>query len=212
MNTTCIVLLAIVGMLFYCSAFEWKLHKDFMHKPFLGVFEYPFRQHAQVHHQIFKADKTYHLQDPKHRRTIRMAWWNWLVLIPAALILPALLALFSGHFLLITLTCLIVVMAYYTAYEWFHWCMHMPLPRQRLTERYFIPFKWLNGHHLLHHRYMHRNFNVVLPVMDLLTGTLLLRSPIKFAQPRGPLVPDVQPREKAGRAPIRSSEECTLVE
>ncbi len=26
----------------------------------------------------------------------------------------------------------------------------------------------LNGHHLLHHRYMHKNFNVVLPLAEVL--------------------------------------------
>jgi hypothetical protein len=54
----------------------------------------------------------------------------------------------------------------------------------------------LNGHHLLRHRYMGKNFNVVLPLADLLLGTLPLRSPIQFKQARGPSVPDVQPRVK----------------
>ena len=56
-------------------------------------------------------------------------------------------------------------------------------------------FFHLNGHHLLHHRYMGKNFNVVLPLADLCLRTLLLRSKIAFAQARGPSVPDVQPKE-----------------
>jgi len=44
---------------------------------------------------------------------------------------------------------------------------------------------------------MHRNFNVVLPLADLLLGTLRLRSKIAFAQPQGPSVPDVQPRKRS---------------
>jgi len=55
----------------------------------------------------------------------------------------------------------------------------------------------LNGHHLLHHRYMHKNFNVVFPLADLILGTLMPRSKTKFAQARGPSVPDVQPLEMA---------------
>ena len=52
----------------------------------------------------------------------------------------------------------------------------------------------LNGHHLLHHRYMRKNFNVVLPLADLCLGTLLLRSKVCFAQATGATVPNVQPR------------------
>jgi len=81
--------------------------------------------------------------------------------------------------------------AYYGAYEYMHWCMH--LPRKRNIERSGIFFR-LNGHHLLHHRYMGKNFNVVLPLADLCFGTLLLRSKIHFKQAEGPSVPNVQPR------------------
>ncbi|MGH7993446.1 MAG: fatty acid hydroxylase, partial [Limisphaerales bacterium] len=77
------------------------------------------------------------------------------------------------------------------AYEYMHWCMH--LPKKRYVEHSGIFFR-LNGHHLLHHRYMHKNFNVVLPLADLCLGTLLLRSKVAFAQARGPSVPNVQPK------------------
>jgi len=78
----------------------------------------------------------------------------------------------------------------YCVYEYLHYCMHVP--RERNVERSGLFFR-LNGHHLLHHRYPDRNLNVVLPLADLLLGTLLKRSPVKFAQARGPAVPDVQP-------------------
>jgi sterol desaturase/sphingolipid hydroxylase (fatty acid hydroxylase superfamily) len=68
----------------------------------------------------------------------------------------------------------------------------MHLPKKRRVEQSWIYFR-LNGHHLLHHRYMHKNFNVVLPLADLMLGTLLLRSKISFAQAQGPAVPNVQP-------------------
>ena len=56
-------------------------------------------------------------------------------------------------------------------------------------------FRKLNGHHLLHHRYMHHNFNVVLPFADMIFGTLMLRSPIKFNQcSETYCVPNVQPK------------------
>jgi hypothetical protein len=86
----------------------------------------------------------------------------------------------------------VTIALYYAAYEFIHWCMH--LPKARRVETWWM-FRRLNGHHLLHHRYMHKNFNVVLPLADLLFGTLLLRSKIRFPQATGPSVPDVQPRQ-----------------
>src|SRR4029077_11375474 len=99
-------------------------------------------------------------------------------------------SVFSGRWGLLC-GCAIACGTYYGAYEYLHWCMH--LPRKRNVERSGI-FLRLNGHHLLHHRYMSRNFNVVLPLADLCLGTLLLRSKIHFPQAVGPSVPNVQPR------------------
>jgi hypothetical protein len=173
------------------SFFEWALHRFVMHRPLPG-FRYPFQAHTLVHHQVFKADHRYHLVDEKEqdKHTIPMAWWNG----------PALIALGQCPFLVVAalsgqwgfyIGSVAAQMVYYGIYEYLHWCMH--LPRQRNIERSGIFFR-LNGHHILHHRYMHKNFNVVFPLADLCLGTLLLRSRVAFAQPRGPAVPDLQPR------------------
>ncbi len=173
----------------YASFFEWTLHRYVMHRP-VGKFTYPYMSHALVHHRIFKSDHTYHLINEKDKFTIPMAWWNGPVLIAIGLLPFLLAALLSGKWGIIcgaALACAV----YYGAYEYMHWCMH--LPRKRNVERSGIFFR-LNGHHLLHHRYMGRNFNVVLPLADLCLGTLLLRSKIHFPQAVGPSVPNVQPR------------------
>ncbi|MBI4662696.1 MAG: sterol desaturase family protein [Verrucomicrobia bacterium] len=173
----------------YSSFFEWALHRFLMHHP-VGIFTYPFERHALVHHRIFKADHTYHLIDERDKPTIPMAWWNGPLLIAVTQIPFLLAALFSEKWGILcgsTLAC----SAYYGAYEYLHWCMH--LPRQRNVERSGIFFR-LNGHHLLHHRYMNRNFNVVFPLADLCLGTLLRRSKVHFKQAQGPSVPNVQPR------------------
>lgn len=171
------------------SFFEWTLHRFFMHRPSLG-FRYPFEKHALIHHHIFRADHSYHLENEKDKMTIPMAWWNGPVLVLVASIpyfvfsfLTEKWGVWGGSGLAIGL--------YYVAYEYMHWCMH--LPKKRAIERSGIFFR-LNGHHLLHHRYMHKNFNVVMPLADLLLGTLLTRSKTRFAQARGAAVPDVQPK------------------
>ncbi len=177
------------GATIYASFYEWALHRYVMHRP-VGKFRYPFEAHTLVHHHVFRADETYHLIDRKDAETIPMAWWNGPVLVLLGAVPFALICLGTGHWWM-TLGAAIACAAYYSAYEYIHWCMH--LPRKRPVERSGIFFR-LNGHHLLHHRYMGKNFNVVLPLADLLLGTLLVRSPIHFRQARGPAVPDVQPR------------------
>jgi len=173
----------------YASLFEWVLHRYVMHRP-LGKFTYPFKSHALVHHRIFKSDHTYHLINEEDKWTIPMAWWNGPVLIAVGITPFLLAALMSGKWGIFCGS-LLAGCAYYGAYEYMHWCMH--LPRKRNVERSGIFFR-LNGHHLLHHRYMGKNFNVVLPLADLCFGTLLLRSKIQFHQAEGPSVPNVQPR------------------
>lgn len=178
----------------YASFFEWVLHRYIMHRP-LGKFRYPFESHALIHHRVFRADHTYHLIDDKDAKTIPMAWWNGPVLVAVGMI-PFLAVAWSFGIWGLLYGALVACAGYYATYEYIHWCMH--LPRKRNVERTGIFFR-LNGHHLLHHRYMGKNFNVVLPLADLLLGTLLLRSPLHFKQAQGPSVPDVQPRVKLPR-------------
>lgn len=171
------------------SFFEWLLHRYVMHRPLLK-FDYAFRTHALTHHKIFKADETYHLQDPEDAHTIPMAWWNGPILI-VIMLLPHIAAGWALGSPAIMWGALIANCAYYTIYETLHWCMHQP--QNRRVERTGWFFR-INGHHLLHHRYMRKNYNVVFPFADLCLGTMLLRAPMSFAQATGPSVPDVQPR------------------
>ena len=179
----------------FASFFEWTLHRFVMHKP-LGGFSYPFRAHALVHHRTFRADQSYHLLDEKDKETIPMAWWNGPALI-ATCEVPFLIAAWITGYWGLAVGAVISFMGYYGMYEYLHWCMH--LPKQRTVERSGLFFR-LNGHHLLHHRYMGKNFNVVLPIADLCFGTLMLRSKVRFAQAKGPAVPDVQPK---GSSPVQ---------
>ena len=189
----------VVGCIL-ASFFEWTLHRFFMHRETMG-WRYPFERHALVHHRVFRADHTYHLINERDKETIPMAWWNGPVLI-AICLLPFLIAALLSRKWGLLCGGIVAFVLYYSAYEYLHWCMH--LPKRRHVERSGIFFR-LNGHHLLHHRYMHRNFNVVLPVADLLLGTLLLRSKVSFQQAQGPSVPNVQPRPRRSARPLVSA-------
>jgi hypothetical protein len=175
----------------FASFFEWVLHRFVMHRA-VGNFTYAFRAHTHIHHKVFKADHSYHLSDEKDKATIPMAWWNGPVLV-AICTLPFIACAFIFGSWGLALGALAGFAAYYGAYEYMHWCMH--LPKARRIERSWL-FRRLNGHHLLHHRYMQKNFNVVFPLADLCLGTLMLRSKCHFAQPTGPAVPNVQPKLK----------------
>lgn len=184
------LIITILASVVYASLAEYLLHRFMMHRPFFG-FDYAFNAHAKVHHHIFKADHTYHLIDTKDKRTIPMAWWNSIVLT-ILFTFPTIPLSFMLHWYISPIVYL-TLWAYYGAYEYLHWCMH--LPKARRVEKSWIFYR-LNGHHLLHHRYQGKNYNVVLPIIDLLAGTLVLRSQIRFPQARGPSVPDVQPHHK----------------
>ena len=173
----------------FASFFEWALHRFVMHKR-VEFFSYPFEKHAMVHHQIFKADETYHLIKEEDKYTIPMAWWNGPAIIAVGIIPFIVASVMLKSWGLIGGS-LLACGCYYGTYEYLHWCMH--LPRKRSVERSGIFFR-LNGHHLLHHRYMGKNFNVVFPLADFCLGTLLVRSKIHFKQATGTSVPNVQPK------------------
>ena len=190
MNFVFWMAIGAIACVIFASFFEWAVHRFLMHRPLLG-FSYPFKAHAIVHHQVFKADHTYHVLRDEYKKIIPMAWWNGPVLVLLGSSPFAIISSLTGNWGL-TVGAAIACASYYGTYEYLHWCMH--LPRRRSLERSGVFFR-LNGHHLLHHRYMHKNFNVVFPLADLCLGTLMLRSAVRFAQAMGPAVPDVQPRE-----------------
>ncbi|MFM2383888.1 MAG: hypothetical protein RIQ72_460 [Candidatus Parcubacteria bacterium] len=192
---TTFFLTLILGFVFYASLIEWLLHRYVMHKPIFG-FKYAYEAHAKVHHRVYKADGTYHEGDrqPPQKHLIPMAWWNSPVLVAIGSTPFFFISLAMGNWA-IYLGIVLALGLYYAVYEYFHWCMHLPKKR-RVT--YTRPIRWyfrlINGHHLLHHKYMGKNFNVVLPIWDLLLGTLVRRAKVPFEQPRDPLLPDLQPR------------------
>lgn len=189
--TIALTVLSTLGAgLISASFFEWAVHKYLMHRPLL-FFKIWFEGHTRVHHMKFKFDHTYHLQHEADESIIGMVIWSPLIIGTGSLPYVAVMLLFSfEHEWVMLATGVVLSTLYYIAYEYLHWCMHLPKSRQLELSRLF---RRLNGHHLLHHRFMGKNYNVVFPLADWLMRTLLLRSTVSFKQPRGPAVPDVQP-------------------
>lgn len=173
MLTFWLALAACASGLVYASLFEWTLHRYVMHRPFLK-FSYPYRTHGITHHETFGPAKTYHLIHEEHRNLITMAWWNGPVLL-AINTPPAFLGLWLSGSWVVFGAFMGTLLCYYVAYEYFHYCMHLPKPRWFQNVGLF---KWVDRHHRLHHLMPDRNLNVVLPLADVLSRTRISRAPV----------------------------------
>ncbi len=152
----------------YLSFFEWFFHRYAFHTPKIN--RLMFHAHTLVHHQIYKGDDTYHTQEehPNHPGHVPMNWWA----------LPALVGIHLPLFLLVQWVTdipvvwggVLAICVYYAIYESIHWAMHVPRAANFLGQ--IRAYRFLDAHHRTHHKYMLSNLNVVLPLADLLLGTL----------------------------------------
>ena len=177
---------AAVVALVQASLFEWVYHRYWLHRPWLPP--QMFTAHTLVHHQLCKHDDTFQVTEHEQEEALTFQWWGGPLLVAINLI-PWLLATWVLVAVGIALpyiawmaTVAVTIFVYYAAYEGFHYLMHKPkfpwIERSR-------PFRFLEKHHRLHHVHMGSNFNVVMPLADLMLGTLILRDPLP-AQPTGP--------------------------
>ncbi|WP_437656275.1 sterol desaturase family protein [Sorangium sp. So ce1182] len=161
-------LLAVPATLLLGLAFEWWAHRSVLHRraPLLGAL---CERHEREHHLAFTADDM----------ALRSARELWLVLTPpgsALLVLALLLPIAAAAGLLLSpdaaLLGLATAMGLFVSYEWLHLAYHLPPD----SPVYRVPgLARLREHHRRHHdpRLMKRwNFNVTVPVFDLVRGTL----------------------------------------
>jgi len=171
------------------NAVEWRLHKDVLHRrqPFAPIL---YDRHTPEHHMIFTTDD----MAIRERREWR------LVLIPAFGIVGAFIALLPVMAMLwlgwpralfpmvdqhnLAAIFAIETMGYVVSYEWLHLSYHLPADS-------FIGslgvVRFLRRHHAIHHdpRLMQRwNFNVTLPLWDLVRGTYVTDRERALAEPR----------------------------
>lgn len=163
-----IELLSIPITLFASFGFEWRAHKDILHRrlPLLGLL---YVRHELYHHVIF-TDRDMAVKS-------RREWW--FVLMPAyavvlvflTLVLPIAIVIelyvSTNVAMLVTMTS----MVFFLSYEWLHLAYHLPLDHP--IARLGIIAK-LREHHRRHHepRLMKQwNFNVTVPLFDWLYGT-----------------------------------------
>lgn len=161
-------LLAIPITLLAAFGFEWRAHKDILHRrlPLLGVL---YERHELHHHVIF-TDRDMAIKSSRE-------WWVVLmppyavVLVFLTLVVP--LAIVIERYISTNVAMLVSAtsMIFFLSYEWLHLAYH--LPPDHPIGRLGIIAK-LREHHRRHHepRLMKRwNFNVTVPLFDWLHGT-----------------------------------------
>jgi len=162
-------LLAIPVSLLAGFGFEWRAHKDILHRrlPLLGVL---YERHELHHHVIF-TDRDMAIRD-------RREWWYVLmppyavILVFLALVLP--MAFVLERYISTNVAMLVSAtsMVFFLSYEWLHLAYHLP-PNHPIGRLSIIAK--LREHHRRHHdpRLMKRwNFNVTVPLFDWLHGTI----------------------------------------
>ena len=166
------------------SFFEWAFHRYWLHRPWLP--KDCFTTHTLVHHQLCKYDDTFHVVEEEQHEALTFAWWGGPVLIaiglaPWVLLTWGLSALGVGlPYLSFLIAFASASILYYIGYEGFHYLMHKPsIP---FIERSRV-FLFLKRHHRIHHVRMNRNLNVLVPIADLLLGTLVTAMPVTQATP-----------------------------
>ncbi|BDG05974.1 sterol desaturase family protein [Anaeromyxobacter oryzae] len=167
--------LALVPLfLVFGNAVEWHAHRGLLHRRTRFI-EVLYVRHTPQHHAVYVADDM----------AIRSARELKLILLPAYGVL-AILALTSPITIALVrlgqpnLGALWVasVVGYVLGYEWLHLAYHLPehsvIGRLRLVRK-------LRRHHQLHHapHLMQRwNFNVTVPLWDVVRGTVYRPHPV----------------------------------
>jgi hypothetical protein len=151
------------------NAGEWRIHRDVLHKRTPGL-RVLYDRHTPLHHMVFVTEDMA-IRSPREFR---------FVLIPAYGIFAAFLGslpipLFCGlvlHQWNVALLYLATAMLYTVCYEWLHLSFHLS-PESFIGRMRLIAI--LRRHHAIHHdpTLMQKwNFNVVIPLWDLVRGTI----------------------------------------
>lgn len=158
------VLAAFAATMIWCSFAEFTLHRFVMHKR--SLLKFPYELHAVGHHGMFRGDETYHAQNETMKEHVTFVPRDYALLLLANLPLWATVEWFSGKPLIVG--CFLATLAYLGTFDFFHWRWHVPsdtwLQRTRL-------FRWSKERHRIHHENQGKNFNLIIPLADLIFRT-----------------------------------------
>jgi len=162
--------LLIIPMALIVSNFvEYSFHRWPMHKRF-SILKKMYKTHSGQHHRYF-TNEYMDIECDEDRREVFAKWFTvflliFLIVLPTSIFCLLLISHNIG--ILLFATCIM----YYGIYESIHCIAHHPDNHFLLK----IPFmKWAKKHHKLHHNtklMRNYNFNIGLPIMDIIFKTL----------------------------------------
>jgi hypothetical protein len=150
------------------NAVEWHAHRDLLHRRTWPL-EILYVRHTPQHHAIYVSDDM-NIRDWRELRFVLLPAYGVVGLV--AVTSPVTAALWLAGQPNVAALWLSTVVLYVLTYEWFHLAYH--LPADGLVGRLAV-VRWLRRHHQRHHNpvLMQRwNFNVTVPLWDLLRGTV----------------------------------------
>lgn len=154
----------------FANFFEWTVHRFPMHRPLQPRIMY--RNHAQIHHGAF-TDEDMPIENARELWLIMMPWYTIVMLLVGASPVAVLAALLGG--LPLAGIFYVGALSYFMFYETLHALYHLP---PATLARWGIGghgiFARLRAHHARHHamrRMAHVNFNVTIPLADVVLGT-----------------------------------------
>ena len=156
----------------FANFFEWTVHRFPMHRPLVPRMMY--RNHAQIHHGAF-SDQTMTIDDPRELSLIMMPWYTIVMLLCAASPVAIIAAVIGGP--PVAGIFYVAALSYFVFYEIVHALYHVPsaqLARLGIRAEGGGLFARMRAHHARHHaprRMAHVNFNVTIPLADVVLGT-----------------------------------------
>jgi fatty acid hydroxylase family protein len=149
------------------NVIEWHAHRGLLHRRtrFLEVL---YERHTPQHHMMYVADDMA-IRSARELRFVLLPAYGLFAIVLVTSPVAVALGMLAGR----NLAALWVASAalYVLSYEWLHLSYHLP-PEGRIGRLALVQF--LRRHHQFHHapHLMQRwNFNVTLPVWDLVRGT-----------------------------------------
>lgn len=156
----------------FANFFEWTVHRFPMHRPLHPRIMY--RNHALIHHGAF-PDGDMAIRDTRELWLVMMPWYTIAMLLVAASPVAIVAALLGG--LPLAGIFYVGALSYFLFYETLHAMYHLPpatLGRLGIGVHPQGLFRRLQAHHTQHHelrRMAHVNFNVTIPLADVVLGT-----------------------------------------
>jgi hypothetical protein len=154
----------------FANFIEWMVHRHPMHHPQPPRFMY--HNHTILHHLAF-TDGNMPIARAAEMGLVMMPWYTMIGLFTLASPVMVVAGLMRGPGLAGVF--LLAAVAYFLMYETLHALYHLPdttLDRLGVGRR--AVFRRLQAHHAHHHilgRMAHVNFNVTIPLMDVVLGT-----------------------------------------